>query len=135
MVEMNQQVLTNLDRMIGEVEKTTDRGHGHRRCELTTPTTSSPPPGAGPLPHAAAPSPRCAGWTMPDNRFRSTRWPAKRRSPGPGSTTSPTCAPRSNDSAPGEPQGLTEPRLPDRQRASDASLRADSRSRPNEIAS
>jgi hypothetical protein len=41
---------------------------------------------------------------MQDNRFHSTRWRAKGRSPGPGSTTSPTCAPRSNDSAPGEIQ-------------------------------
>src|SRR6266568_602306 len=43
--EMNQQVLTNLNRMIGEIEKDRedeeDRG---RQCGLTTPTTSSRPP-------------------------------------------------------------------------------------------
>src|SRR6476646_2971947 len=112
-----------------------DRGHGHHPCELTTPTTSSPPPAAEPPPHAAGPSPQSVGWTMQDNRFHSTRWRAKGRSPGPGSTTSPTCAPRSNDSAPGEIQGPpgtvfrtgnAHPTLPSG---------ADSRLRPNETAS
>src|SRR6478609_2295834 len=112
-----------------------DRGHGHHPCALTTPTTSSPPPAAEPPPHAAGPSPQSVGWTMQDNRFHSTRWRAKGRSPGPGSTTSPTCAPRSNDSAPGEIQGPpgtvfrtgnAHPTLPSG---------ADSRLRPNETAS
>lgn len=38
---------------------------------------------------------------MRDKRFPSTRWRAKGGSLGPGSITSPTCAPRSNNCAPG----------------------------------
>ena len=122
MVEMNQQVLTNLDRMISEVEKTATED-GHHPCELTTPTTSSQPPGAEPPPHGAAPSRHFAGWTMrdkpisfdavaregkvsrswlynqPDLRAEIERLRA-RRDPAPAGQ-----------------------RLPDRQRASDASLR------------
>ena len=122
MVEMNQQVLTNLDRMISEVEKTATESRTPA-CELTTPTTSSQRPDAELPPHGAEPSRHCAGWTMRDKRFRSMRWRGKARSPGPGSTTNPTCAPRSNDSVPGRNPAPARQRLPDRQRASDASLR------------
>ena len=64
MVEMNQQVLTNLDRMIGEVERPAsgevplrmraDNSHSHR-C--------GPPPSYG-HPASRAMS-HCVGWTMP----------------------------------------------------------------------
>ena len=135
MVEMNQQVLTNLDRMISEVEKTVTEDDGHHPCELTTPTTSSPPPAAEPPPHATEPSRRCAEWTMPDNRFRSTRWRAKGTSPGPGSTTSPTYAPRSNDSVPAGAQDLLNDAFPTGNAPPTPRCGTDSKSRPNENAS
>ena len=56
------------------------------------------------------------------------------RSSGPGSTTSPTCALRSNDSAPAEIQGPPSPAFPTGNAHPTARYEADLRSRPNEIA-
>src|SRR6185312_12834352 len=79
--------------------KNRDGEHGHHACELTTHTTSSQRPDAEPSQHFA-------GWTTRDNRSRSTPWPAKRRCRAPGYMPSPTCAPRSTDSAPAGIQHL-----------------------------
>ena len=72
---------------------------------------------------AAAPRPRCVEWTMPTTRSRSMRSHGKPRFHVPGSITNPTCAPRSNGYAAGRNAAPTVRPVPDRQRASDTSLR------------
>lgn len=62
--------------------------------------TSSPPPDTERLRPANAPSQPCAAWTKPERRSPSTPSPSRPRSPGPGSTTSQTYAPKSNACAP-----------------------------------
>ncbi len=71
---------------------------------------------------------------MRDKRFRSMRWRGKGRSPGPGSTTKPICAPRSNDSGPGRTQHLHGNAFPTRNAHPTHRCGGDSRSWWNEIA-
>ena len=63
MVEMNQQVLTNLDRMIGELEKPPTEETTPMRADNSHHIVAAARRRA--TPHGAALSRRCAEWTMP----------------------------------------------------------------------
>ena len=98
--EMNQQVLTNLDKMIGEIEKD-ERTRG-RRCGLTTPATSSRPPSrrAEQTRQRAVTALRRMDATGQRITFDAVS-PRSWRLPVLALRPSTTCAPRSNGSASG----------------------------------
>ncbi|MDL4773099.1 hypothetical protein [Actinomadura xylanilytica] len=123
MVEMNEQVLDNLDRIITSLETgqdpTGDTGTSSARWQLPAPDHSSPT--AQPADQGESRS----GFgirTRQGSRSASNPSPGKRASPDPGYTASQTCAPRSTSSAPQPAPPPTS--VPARQRASDASLRS-----------
>ena len=121
MAQMNSQVLTNLDRMISEVEN--DDEAGRRRCGLTTPATSSPPRARRAeqtRARAVAALRRMDCHGHPDHLRR--RRPRGRRLPL--LALHPTRPPRPRSSASGNAvhRQPSTPVPPDRQRASDTSL-------------
>jgi len=94
LVEMKEQVLGNLDRIITTLQDDPQPGEEITDASLTTPITSSPRHVNAPRAPTAAPSPHYAEWTPPACRSPSTPSPAKPASPDRGSTPNPTCGPR-----------------------------------------
>ena len=125
LAEMNQQVLGNLDRIIDTLDHDADDdasvGDRGLRCGLTTSITSPRRHGAARRPPAAARSRRCAAWTPAGCPSPSTPSPARRGVSRSWIYSQPDLraeAARLRD----RPRPATGRAVPDRQRASDASL-------------
>ena len=121
MVEMNTQVLTNLDRMIGEIEHD-EPEQVTARCRLTTPTTCAPPRNAAPSRPGTA---RCAALRRMDDAGAPVTLDGLAREAGVSRSwlyTQPDLRLNRAPSPPPSARLRTGHRPPERQRASDASL-------------